>query len=351
MEELIKRKRFAEIDLSDPFFDSLKEDYGSFSEWFRRKANEEAYVLDVDGKIHAFLYLKKETGPVEDVIPPLPDGIRLKIGTMKINPHGTRLGERFIKKAFDYAINQGISELYVTVFPKHVALIDLFKRYGFIEHGKKVSPDGVEKVFVKSFKHLTGNILLDYPIINAKGAGKYLLAIWPKYHTRLFPDSILTNESYDMIEDVSHTNSIHKMYICSMDVSPLKRGDILVIYRTKDDKGPAWYRSVATSICVVEELKSKYDFRDVNEFVDYCKTYSVFTEDELRNWYNNPRRKRVFVIKMTYNVALRKRLTMKRLVEEVGLDSKGYWGFRCLTDNQFDLIRLLGDVNEGIIVN
>jgi len=293
MDGLIQKKRFAEINLCDPFFDSLKEDYSSFSEWFRRKANEEAYILDFNGKIQAFLYLKKEFGPVEDVIPPLPDGTRIKIGTMKINPHGTRLGERFIKKAFDYAINQGISELYVTVFPKHVALIDLFKRYGFIEHGKKVSPDGEEKVFVKSFEHLTGDILLDYPIINAKESRKYLLGIWPKYHTRLFPDSILTNESFDMIEDVSHTNSIHKMYICSMNVSPLKRGDIVVIYRTKDDKGPAWYRSVATSICVIEELKSKRDFESEKEFVDYCKPYSVFTEKELKKWYNDPERKRV----------------------------------------------------------
>jgi len=54
---------------------------------------------------------------------------------------------------------------------------------------------------------------------------------------------------------------------------------------------------------------------------------------------------------MTYNVALRKRLTMKRLVEEVGMESEGYWGFRSLTDNQFELIQMLGDVNEGVIIN
>ena len=46
---------------------------------------------------------------------------------------------------------------------------------------------------------------------------RYVLSINPEYHTKLFPDSILTNElKYDLIQDVSETNSIYKIYVCWM---------------------------------------------------------------------------------------------------------------------------------------
>ena len=61
-----------------------------------------------------------------------------------------------------------------------------------------------------------------------------------------------------------------------MDVSQLRRGDIIVIYRTKDDKIPAHYRSVVTSICVVEEVRTKKDFKSFAEYLSYCQPYSVF---------------------------------------------------------------------------
>ena len=49
MDNLIYSK-FSEIDLNDPFFDSLKDDYKEFSDWFKRKANDYAYVLYITEK-------------------------------------------------------------------------------------------------------------------------------------------------------------------------------------------------------------------------------------------------------------------------------------------------------------
>ncbi|WP_279717386.1 hypothetical protein [Chelonobacter oris] len=40
--ENLKIERFQDIDLNDPFFDSLKLDYKEFSDWFVKKHNEEA---------------------------------------------------------------------------------------------------------------------------------------------------------------------------------------------------------------------------------------------------------------------------------------------------------------------
>lgn len=90
--------------VSDTFFDTLRADYPGFDEWLKRKVTELAYLArrGLDG----FLYLKLENGGVTDVQPALAPAKRLKVGTLKVNPHGTRLGERLIKKVFDHATEQ-----------------------------------------------------------------------------------------------------------------------------------------------------------------------------------------------------------------------------------------------------
>lgn len=341
--------KFIDVDLADPFFNTLKKNYTEFGVWFKRKSEDKCYVLkDIHGLLDGFLYLKLEKGPVVDLDPIINCKLVLKIGTFKINPHSTRLGERFIKKALDHAIFNKAEACYVTLFDEHKELRDLFMKYGFEEHGVKKTCNGTEIVLVKNLKVINQDILKDYPLVNAKDKKKYLLAIYPEFHTKLFPDSILRNESFNILEDVSHTNSIHKIYISGMPVNKANRGDILIIYRTSDKVGPAEYRSVATSICIVEEVKSKGEFRDFEHFFKYANTYSVFDEVSLKEWYS---RKKFYTIKMTYNAALTKRLTRQRLADEVGLRREVRWSFIKLCDDKFRKIVELGEVNEGIVIN
>jgi L-amino acid N-acyltransferase YncA len=343
-------RRFTEIDSADSFFDSLKADYREFEDWFSKKADAKAYVLiNETGGIEAFLHTKREDGPVTDVTPEMPAATRLKVGTFKANAHGTRLSERLLKKAFDQAVRLQTGEVYVTVFPRHTAIVQLFQRYGFERVGTKATQNGVEDVLARRLQRHTGDVIQDFPNIPVRGNGKFLLAIYPEYHTRLFPDSILQTESIENLDDVSHTNSIHKIYVCWMDLWPLKRGDALVIYRTTDKKGPAWHRSVATSICVVEEVRGHSRFANEDDYVEYCLPYSVFGEAELRHWWRG--HPRLQVIRMTYNAALLRRINRRVLVEDVGLNEDARWGFLPLTDSQFAHILKLGQVNAGLIVN
>jgi hypothetical protein len=343
-------KRFSQIDLTDPFFDSLKTDYSEFEEWYIKKSttDEKAYVVENPTGIQGFLYLKIEDDEITDVNPPLPKVKRVKIGTLKVNPHGTRLGERFVKKIFDYATINSVEEIYVTVFAKHTALLRVFEKYGFENNGIKATHNGNETVMLRKVKFLRDSVNESFPLIKLGGREKYILAIFPVYHSRLFPDSLLNNENYDLIQDVSHTNSIHKIYICFMDVSALNVGDQIVVYRTSDMQGSAFYRSVATSICTVEELKTKGDFANVDDYLNYCKDYSVFDEAELKTFYS---RKNLFVIKMTYNAAFAKRLTRGQLIDQVGLDASERWGFLRLTNDQFIDILSRGQVSESIIID
>ncbi|MGB0977281.1 MAG: hypothetical protein ACPGSG_09875, partial [Prolixibacteraceae bacterium] len=319
---MLEFKTFSSIDLSDPFFDSLKEDYSEFKKWFNKKASqqEKAFVMYDDTKqIQAFLYLKEEEGPIKDVTPEIPNERVLKVGTLKINAHGTKLGERFIKKIFDYALEKDISTIYVTVFSKHKLLIGLISKYGFTKSGKKTGGNGEEDVYIKSIEDLTNNDLLNYPKI-CKSTNKracYILGIKPEYHTKLFPDSILQNEIIDsesIIKDVSETNSIHKIYICRMtEAANLKRGDILAIYKMRDytNNSPAHYNAVVTSLCVVEEVKTKKEFKSALEFQKYCNPYSIFDTNFLNNFFRNDI---VIAIKMTYNFALKRKVTRKVMI-------------------------------------
>ncbi|MBS7528553.1 N-acetyltransferase [Fusibacter paucivorans] len=348
MGNYLELKKFSNIDLSDHFFDSLKSDYPDFEDWYHRKANKKAYVLENKG-IQGFLYMKFEKGSILDVNPIIKGKNILKIGTFKINPHGTRLGERFIKKAFDYAVSNGADKIYVTIFPKHVALIKILKTYGFKFYGTKTSAAGNEDVYIKNLRKITDDLVSDYPLFSTRNKDKYILSIYPKYHSKLFPDSILNNESFDILEDQSHTNSIHKVYVCKMpQASSLKPGDLIVIYRTGDDKAPAEYRSVATSICVVEDVKSNTDFHDFESYYAFSNHYSIFDKSTLKTFYEH---RKSYIIKMTYNAAFSKRLTRKTLADNCGLNRAERWSLMRLTGQQFDRILERGQINESIIID
>jgi CMP-N-acetylneuraminic acid synthetase len=208
-----------------------------------------------------------------------------------------------------------------------------------------------ELVLVKDLIEVKKDILLDYPKFNLLENNKFLLAIYPQYHTRLFPDSILNNEDFDIIKDVSHTNSIEKVYICQMDCSKLKKDDIILIYRTKadDDPGKAHYRSVVTSICTIEEIKTKQNFTSLNDYLTYCESYSVFNRQELTDWYN--KKGGLYIIKMVYNAAFRKRVTRGNLIENFGLSSTDRWNIVSLSNDQFNKIIKQGNVYESLIIN
>ena len=344
---------FAQINIEDPFFDSLKADYAEFGVWFARKAAERAYVSRGDKKdVEGFLYLKTEDGEVADVTPALPKMPRLKIGTFKINAHGTRLGERFMKKVFDHALAAGVRQIYVTIFSKHAALVELLTRYGFKQAAVKKTANGEEAVLVRDFGPVTGHIAADYPFFRTTKQQYALLGIYPDWHTRLFPDSKLNKEPPDIVKDVSHTNSIHKVYLCAMEgVLGLRPGDVVLIYRTKDQKSaaPAHYTSVVTSVCVVEETRHLNSFRTLDEFIIYARPYSVFTEPELATLWRN--RRYPNIIRFTYNAAFKHRVTRSQLLETVGLPADAYYGFLPITLEQLSHILSLGKTNENLAIN
>lgn len=311
------------------------------------KAAEEAYIFESNGKLNGFLYLKDETELDNSVTPPLPMKRRLKIGTFKINSHGTILGQRFMNIILSRMITEDFDEVYVTLFPKQIGLISLFKKFGFTLYGYK---NDKELVYLKN-RQVSNNSYCDYPRINCTNHSKFLLAIWPKFHTQMFPNSRLSTEKDHVIEDLSFTNTVEKIYITNIsNVIEMKANDLVVIYRTKDSSAkPAEYSSVATSVCTIIDVKNMSQFGSIESYLHYCGKGSIFSEAELREFYQ--KRRYPYVIKMLYNFSLPKRIIRKDLIEKIGIERDQYFGFLALSDTQFKKIIEKGAVNESFIID
>lgn len=345
----ISKKHFREIDLNDPFFDSLRDSYNEFNVWFKRKNDELAYVsYNALGRIQGFLYLKIENGPIEDITPVLDENKVLKVGTFKIDAHGTKLGERFVKIIVDELLRNGLIVSYITIFPKFRPLINILERFGFVHHGIKISSNGQEDVYRKEISKRYNNPILDYPLIDMNNHNLWLMGIIPQYHTKLFPDSILNTESGAEIEDVPFTNSIYKVYVGGYhNFSQCRSGDCIAIYRTSDHKGPAKYRSVVTSLCTVIDIKRADSFRSEHDFIRFCRKHTVFSKLELKRRYKINH----YAIKLIYNYALPKRPTRGALIDNNIIPDKAYIGlYRLLPANFIKLINL-GQANVRYIIN
>lgn len=312
----VKKEYFGNINLKDEFFQSFLEDYGEFETWFNKKADNISYVCITDGSVKAFLYLKIENAGSEtyaDIKPTFDQKKRLKIGTLKVTSTGYKLGERFLKIIFDNAIANMVDEIYVTIFDKREEqrrLIALLEEWGFKYWGEKETRNGFERVFVRDFsKKVLDNPRECFPFIK-RSSRVFLNPIWPDYHTELFPDSYLNNESpLDYVENAPHRNALKKVYISRSYYKDLVRGDIILFYRTG-----GYHESVISTIGVVESVITNIDSEA--EFIRLCRKRSVFKDDELSHWWNFRKYTRPFIVNFLYIDSFPKpKVNLKRLIE------------------------------------
>ncbi len=350
---LIKKEYFGNIDSTDNFFDSFKEDYSDFDKWFNKKSDEFAYVSLADGKIIAFLYVKREdeSEPYPDINPQFIRKKRLKVGSFKVQLNGFRLGERFLKIIFDNALNLSVDELYVTLFKKRSEqnrLINLLSEYGFNHYGIKKTASGTEEVYTRNYSNTVSidSPKLTYPFVSRK-ARKFIVPIYPEYHTSLFPDSILRTESpVDFVENEPFRNAISKVYVSRSIRRDLHAGDIIVFYRTG-----GFYKGVVTTLGLVDGIHTS--ITSLQQFKDLCRKRSVFTDKELDAHWNYSAYNRPFVVDFLYAYSFPKRINLKRLIELGVIKdiSSVPRGFEEISNCSFERIIEETESNESIIVD
>lgn len=297
-------RAFRDVDLRDPFFDSLKEDYPGFSDWFLGKTakGERALVHEDNGGIGAFVYLKDETEGLPMVGETLPVAPRLKIGTLKIADRiqGERLGEGAIGLALWRWQQLGHDEVYVTVFEKHEKLVGILERFGFARVGDKANG---ESVYLKDRRTLNcHDPYRAFPFLTPDFQRGQLLAIEDRFHDALFPYSDVKDEFLESFQTAA-ANGVTKIYVGAPAETTITAGQPVLIYRKyTGTRGKPGYKSVVTSYCMVTEVvwakRGGRMLLSPEEYRTRVKNKSVFSDEQLSAWYND--NKNVVVIEMVY---------------------------------------------------
>ena len=287
---------FTECDVNDSFFDSLKMDYPEFESWFQRKSkeHEKAYIYIDDIGIHAFGYLKDECEKLFLKSETLPAISRVKIGTLKIGNdlRGQRLGEGLMGIALWTWQASGYDEIYVTVFPKHIMLINLLTKFGFLSKGENQRG---ELVFIKSKQALDhSDPYKMFPFISGHFDCAKYLPIRASYHDTLFPYSMLARTKQTTL-NIAVANGISKMYIGTPQDTHLNYtpNTPVLIYRITDSPTRKTFLSAVSSFGVVSNfhIVKQRGVANISEddFVKLAGNKSFFSEDELRFLYNSNR--------------------------------------------------------------
>ena len=319
--------KMSSLDINDCFFDSLREDYEGikFNQWFEKKSKsgEDAYVFKNSKGLQGFLYLKIEDEHelYNDINPIFEPRKRLKIGTFKINSTGLRVGERFLKIIFDYAKKSNVEEIYVTLFEgkrKEVKiLMNLMMDWGFERHGYKESNG--ELVLVKKMGVYREDMSPKFNYPNIKPNPLYgVLPIDSQFHTDLFPDLYLKNESMTLFEEKPCGYAIEKIYVCGTKRIPVKSGDLMAIYYMAPNFYKS-YNSVISGICILQEVLHPNTFE---EYLKVCTNRSVFSKDQLEKFYYD--KEYLTVLKVLFLKPLNNKIVLRDLYhhgiisEEIG---------------------------------
>lgn len=347
----VKKDFFGNINLKDNFFSSFLEDYQEFEWWFNKKSDNISYICETNGEVKAFLYLKVEDANSEnynDITPIFQPKKRLKIGTFKVESTGYKLGERFLKIIFDNALRNNVEELYVTIFDKREEqqrLISLLEEWGFVHWGTKETKNGIEQVLVRDFnKNVNPQPQISFPFVS-RNANKYIVPIYPEYHTELFPDSILNNESpRNFVENEPHRNALKKVYISRSFNRNLNPGDLVIFYRTGGN-----YQGVVSTIGIVESIIDNIPSEE--KFIDLCRKRSVFSDAELKKYWNWTPNNRPFIVNFLYVDSFpTPKVNLNRL-RELNIINSAPRGFEPMENSKFVELMREARANESYIVD
>lgn len=277
------------LDSNDEFFDSVRNDYPGFDDWFRDKARQGRVawtVFDDYGILGAVAIYKEEHDPiVTDDNRALPGKV-LKLCTFKVGEtiRGRKIGELLLKCAFRYASINSLEQIYLTMQAgKQDFLKDLCTDFGFVYIGEK----GNDQVFVKSHPNVPPPDHFPpleyhkrfYPNFRCdEDVKKFIIPIRPEFHRILFPEiqRQLTLFGPAHVQDETHTasagNAIKQAYLCHARIQNINPGDILIFYRSRDEM-------VLTTIGIVESV---HDFDDPDKILELVSKRTVYSYEEIQ---------------------------------------------------------------------
>lgn len=326
----IKNGYVYEFDKRDFFFDSLRDSYPKFNQWFDKICQEHRkcwYIEDNYKLVAICIYKEEENVSIADETKTL-EGKILKLCTLKVSPEyrGRKFGEKILYIAFKYCIDNGYNWLYLhSDENKQISLIELCHEYGFIDYGYYKKDKVVLKSFVFSENDTDNPLVFNlryYPkYLDNPKVGKFIVPIKPEYHNDLFANISdmadgLFSEYATMYS--SQSNTIKKAYLCHAKINSIQNGDILLFYRTEDRKS-------IQCMGIVEKI---FFSTDINEVLPSISKRTVFSMGQLENILL----KKTMVILFRY-IELDKKISYEK-IEKAGIKGP-IQTIRRITDEQY----------------
>ena len=116
-----------------------------------------------------------------------------------------------------------------------------------------------------------------------------------------------------------------------------------------DNQGPAFYRSVVTSVGTVVEVKNITEFANLDDFENYINNKSIFTHDEILKFWRV--KKYPWVIKFIYNFSFEKYPNRKLLISNNIISQDQRIVVSPIEKEGFVNILELGATNESFIID
>ena len=283
-----------QIPLEDDIFDSLREGYEGFDDWWRNKCiKQHRMCWAVYDEGLSGLVVRKDETP-SDTLATFPGNKILKICTFKVKPEkrGTKLGELLLKQALWFAQSNKYDVIYVTTKAEQEALIDLLEYYGF-QHTSTLTDD--EFVFEKSLSQepvvVTENENLyeaakrNYPrFYTGPYVEAYVVPIRESYHDTLFPE-LRDDSQGDLLSMVGlgnrpgrPGNTIRKVYLCRAPAQIDSPGSVLFFYKSSSELPPS---QAITTVGVFQDMRLA---KSTNELMRLTGGRSVYSESQLQAW-------------------------------------------------------------------
>ncbi|MGJ0483730.1 MAG: GNAT family N-acetyltransferase [Methylomicrobium sp.] len=266
--------------LTGAFFDSLREDYDGFDDWFRRKAREGRrawiYRYGANEDIAAIcIYTVQTNEPITDDGKIL-RGEALKLCTFKVGDavRGRKIGELFLRAAFMYATNHQCKSIFLHANDEQQTyLTSLIEDFGFRYSGLyqgdgvyvKAHPINPPAIQLDPF----GYVRLFYPhYMSGIEVQKFLVPIQPQYHDILFPDYQRPRYALPEGHPQRHVgNAIKLAYLCHTPSKQPRSGDIVLFYRSGDMRA-------VTTLGVVESYQWSESANQIAQIVSRRTVYS-----------------------------------------------------------------------------
>jgi L-amino acid N-acyltransferase YncA/rRNA-processing protein FCF1 len=295
-----------QLNEKDTIFDSIREDYQSFDEWFSncKKEGRRVWWITRTDSSYAGVAIFKDNDLLSSYT-----GKGGKLCTFKVSEQssGNKYGELLLKTIFSYCDLNNYDYIYVTVREKYKQLIAMLENFGFGACDYQTATE--DTIYVKKFKpgkdggeemtSLEYHIKFGPPALKTENVKFFVIPIYPDYHKMLFPEL-----DVGRLPISSHPsgNALRKAYLCHANINNLDPGSILLFYRSHDQQ----------SVSVIGVLETAWRTKDPDLIWSTIGNRTVYTYNTIDEM---TKEKTVLVLEFRQDRILKSSISLKELEE------------------------------------